>query len=454
MEILIVLAVIAIALVLGLKIFAVLLLGGLVGLTLTEGWTITLRVLASVPFNYLTQQALVVVALFVLMGTIVHQSGTTSDLFALTARLARRLPGGVGMATVLTGGGLAAITGSSVAVSGLVARIAIPDLLRAGYSREFAAGLVATVGSLGVLIPPSILLVIYGIVAEVSIGRLLLAAVVPGALTVLALLVTVFVIQLREGRRAAEGLPEAVRAGAAGQASAVDNTPGRGDLTAPEVDARVVSSVAWIALMFLVVIGGIYLGWFTALEAGAVGVLLATLLLLMRAGRSALRRFRLGLAEAIEVSGMIYLIILGASVFGYYITASGIPRSLARVVTEDISVPPIMILALLLLILVPLGMFMESITIILVSVPLILPVALSLGYDPIWLGVVMVKLCELGLVTPPVGLNAFAVSGGDAGIRPEEAFQGVRPFLLVDLILIGVLFSFPSLVTWLPGLMS
>lgn len=468
MTLFVVLAVLFACLALGVPVYASLIIAGMVGVVMLDGFDIAINVLGSAPFRVISSEALIVVPLFILMGTLVYRSGATDDLFVVARRVTRRLPGGLGMATVLTGGGVASVTGSSIAAAALMARVSLGELIRAGYDRRFASGMVAAVGTLGVLIPPSIMLVVYGIAAQESIRSLLLAGLLPGLVTVLVYLVTIYVSQARKVRAvplgpAAVPRPAVTRprrgSGGGGTATAVTSTsadPAPAPAAPESPTVRHWLSVGMIAVTFLVVIGGLYRGWFTSVEAAAIGTLCTFLILLIRAGGSVRRvaeRSWQAIREALDVSGMIFLIVIGASIFGYYLTSSAVPAELVSAVTGLDSIAPIVIVVLLTLMLLPLGMFLDGITILLISVPLMHPVVTALGYDGIWFGIIMVKLVEIGLITPPVGLNAFVVAGSYPSVKTEDVFLGIRPFLIAELVTVAILFLFPGIVTWLPSQM-
>lgn len=437
----------------GVPVFASLIVSATFGLYMADGWAVTMNTLGSTPFRAVSVEALIVIPLFILMGTFAYHSGATGDLFQVAKRGTRRLPGGLAMATVATGGGLASVTGSSLAASALMARVSLSELVNAGYGKRFSSGLVASVGTLGVLIPPSILLVIYGIAAQESIRLLLLAGILPGLFSMLVYMLTILVIQVRRNR-VRERI--AVSDAEDGPLEVLEDDEVWDDATVPS-ESRLgqVLSVGLIGLTFAVVVGGLVVGLFTSVEAGAVGALIAFLMLLVKARSGVVglpTRIGRAFSETVDVSGVIFIIVIGAGLFGYYLNSAGVPAAIVRFVTGVDVVDPRIIAGLLLLLLLPLGMFLEGLTIILITVPLMHPAITSLGYDGIWLGVVMVKFIEIGLITPPVGLNAYVVSSTSGKrVSPEDVFLGVRPFLIADLITTAALFLFPAMVLWLPN---
>lgn len=453
MEVWIVFGALFILLAAGVPVFASLIASATLGIYLSDGWAVTLNTIGSTPFRSVSVEALIVIPLFILMGTFAYHSGATGDLFQVAKRGTRRLPGGLGMATVLTGGGLASVTGSSLAASALMARVSLAELVREGYGKRLSSGLVASVGTLGVLIPPSILLVIYGIAAQESIRLLLLAGLLPGLFSIVVYLCTIFVVQKSRDRTRAR-VGDAAFNGATNKD--FDISEFTDEVAGPPASSwQQFVSVSLIGLTFLVVVGGLYAGFFTSVEAGAVGTLVAFLIVLAKARRGGVTIFtKVGraISETVDVTGVIFIIVIGAGLFGYYLNSAGVPSSIVRFVTGIEGVNAAVIVLLLLLLLLPLGMFLEGLTIILIAVPLMHPAITSLGYDGIWLGVVMVKFIEIGLITPPVGLNAYVVSSTSGKrVSPEDVFLGVRPFLVADIITTMGLFFFPAIVLWLPN---
>lgn len=417
---------------------------GCMGIVLLRGPDITQSTLGSLPYQSTAKTTLVVIPMFILMGVLAAHARVAEDVFRLSHRLLRNLPGGLGLASIAACAGFGAVSGSSVATTATVGRVAIGEMRKYGYSSAFAAGIVAAAGTLSVLIPPSIVLVLYGIITGESIGALLTAGIVPGIISTLAFMALVIVRarlrpELAGGRR--DGL-------------VAEDEPNL-DPNAPAV-GKGYAGLMKIALLFAIVIGGIYAGFFTATEAAALGALAALLMLLADVFRVGFRtlalRIRDSLAETASVTSFIFAILIGASLFTFFLVSAGVPSDFARW-TLGLPVPPIVIVIMLLLIMIPLGMFLDPISIMLIVLPLAYPVITELGYDGIWFAILTVKMIEIGLISPPVGLNVYVLAG-TPGVRMEDAFRGIAWFLPVELATTTLLFLVPGLVTWLPSLLA
>lgn len=388
--------------------------------------------LGGVPYSATSAYSLVVIPMFILMGALAVHGRIAEHVFAVARHHLRNLPGGLGVATVAGCAGFAAVTGSSVATAATFARLSISEMTKHGYGASFAAGIVASAGTLGALIPPSVLLVFYGILTGESIGVLLIAGIVPGLLS--ALVYGLYVV--REGRK----IPARPEPG--------ESEGARGDLP--------YRGVFRILLLFAVVVGGIYSGIFTSGESASIGALLAAAILaieLRRDGAGAVWRcIRGALADSASTTAMIFFILVGAGIFSYMLVLSGLPQQFTDW-AANLPVSGWMVVGLILLLCVPLGMALDSFSIMAIVVPLAYPVVTGLGFDGVWFGILVVKMCELGLITPPVGVNAYIVAGAARGVSVETVFRGIAPFTILDLATIGLLFAFPALVTWLPAQM-
>jgi len=375
------------------------------------------------------------------MGIFAVRAGLAQAGFDIASRLLRRLPGGSALASLAGSGLFAAVTGSSVATVATLARVSTDAILRAGHSIKLAAGVVCAGGTLGVLIPPSIVLVLYGVVTEESIGQLLLAGIGPGILTIFAYAVTVMLLVVIARRKTAgteESLIEREKA-AAEEASTIKMDWMGG---------------AFLGVIFAVSIGTIYLGVATPTEAASFGALAALIILIIRTkfGRL-LGVLKDSLVEAIGLTSMTFLLLAGAGVFTYFLALSGAPSAVVNtVISADLA--PYAVLVLCLAILLPLGMFLDGISMILIAAPLLHPILTGYGFDAIWLGVLIVKVAEMALITPPVGMNVFVYSGTVKQVGLGTAFRGVVPFIVADIIVVAVLILFPDIITFIPNLSS
>jgi len=437
-----------------------------VGIWLLDGTTTLLANLGQVPFSATARYTLAVVPLFVLMGIFARHARMGTDVYDLVSRYLAWLPGGIGVATVSACAAFAAVSGSSVATVVTVGRISMQEMRRFGYPDYLAAGIIACAGTLGVLIPPSIMLVIYGIVAGVSVGQLLIAGIIPGVMTAFAYIAWIMIL----GRK----LISSPSAAVVQAPTAVPATPPAdrnvplhaatpavqlGTVEHPDVTTHqphpgavaTVFSIGRIAVVFGVIIGGIYFGVVTTTEAAALGAVATLVFLLVEVarGRVRLRVVTEALRETSSLLGMVFLLFIGASLFAFLLVASGTPRRIAESVTE-LSFHPMLIIIGLLLVFIPIGMFLDGISTLLILIPLMTPLVVELGYSPLWFGILAIKMIEIGLVTPPVGLNAFALVGAVKDLTLSTTFKGIMLILPMELVMIAVLLIFPETVLWLP----
>lgn len=431
---------------------------GTIGLILLQGTSYASAVMTTAPLLATSRFAFTIVPMFVLMGIFGVHGRIAEQVFAVANHLFRRVPGGLGCATVAACAGFAAVTGSSVATAATMARLSIDHMLEYGYPRRLAGGLVAASGTLGVLIPPSIILIIYAILTGESTGALLAAGIIPGVLT--AIFYVAYVV-LVASRQVVAPDPEAVRASVARTADTIDAMidQARSEREA-KVEARL-RDLPWrgvfrVGVLALIVLGGIYSGVFTATESGALGALAAMIFMFWELRREGLRviasRVRSALLETSQTTSMVFVIVVGSVIFARFLTVSQVPQQLTEFVL-DLPLEPWVIVALLLLAMIPLGMALESLSILVITMPLIYPAVIALGFDGIWFGILVVKMIEIGLVTPPVGIAVY-VTAGSSSLEPEEIFAGVWPFILMDLLVIVVLFAFPQIVLFLPNFVS
>ena len=400
-------------------------LAGAIGLYWIGGYQILYGITLSTSSSGMQSYELITVPMFILMAEFMVISGIAAAIFRTAATWVGRVPGGLAIATALAGAGLGALSGSSTASAATLSATSIPAMLEKGYDPKLATGVVAISGTLAMLIPPSIALVLFGIIADVNIGQLLIGGVVPGLLVTIAIIATVMTLIALNPKLAPRG-----EAYSMWQKFAVLRETGPA-----------------LALLF-VVTGSIYLGFATPTEASSLGALGALVIcLLMR--RLSWGTLMAALARTAAITCMIFLMILGAKIFGYFIALSRMTHNLLQFI-GGLDVPGIYILGLILMIYFLLGFFMDQIAILVLTVPVTLPVVTSLGYDPVWFGVVIIVIAELGLVTPPFGLNVFVVSkytGRPAG----EIFAGVAPHLAAHIVVVILLVAFPMLVLWLPN---
>lgn len=424
-------ALIFVLMAIGTPVFAALGIAGVTGIVMIEDLTFVLNRLKTFSYSQSASYLLTVIPLFILMGAFAHHAGIGQKLFDVARKWVGHRPGGLAMASILTCAGFAATSGSSVATAATVGSVAIPEMRRAGYDPRLAAGAVAAGGVLGVLIPPSVLLIFYAALTEVSAGKMLIAGILPGILSTAVFIAGIWLISHRLG--GGQALPARAPWG--------ERVRGLGD--------------AWqVLLLFLAVLGGIYLGFVTPTEAGAIGAFLAfVMLLLSRQARPGLvGHLRESFRSSVTTTVMILMTMIGAGIFSYFLSLAQIPQAIAQAVTQA-DVAPLVVIFLLLCIYFPLGMFLDAFSMLVITLPIMYPTVVSLGFDPIWFGILCVKMCEIGLITPPVGLNVYVIAGIDRETPLEKIFSGAWWFVAMEVVSTLLLFFFPVIVTWLPSAM-
>lgn len=385
-----------------------------------------LNLLAQSPIRTVTDFNLTLIPFFVLMGVLATNSGMSSELFRSARAWMGGLRGGLGLASVGACGGFAAICGSSVATAATMTKIAYPEMKRAGYSDDIATGIIAAGGTLGILIPPSVVLAVYAFITEQDVGVLFVAGVVPGALALLMYMATVSIVY---GRKLPAGEPFNLR------------------------EALISLKGIWaVAVLFISVIAAIYLGIVTATEAAAAGAFLTALIGIVR-GRLDTRRLLDSLIESLRTSVAIYTILIGAILFGYFLAVTQVPQNITQFLV-DLGFGAYPTLLLILLLFLFMGFFLDAMAMIILMVPIVFPVIVELGFDPVWFGIIIVMTVELGLITPPVGMNVFVINTIATGVSLQTIFRGVLPFVLTDLVRLALLVLFPGLVLFLPGSMQ
>ncbi len=401
---------------------------GLFGTAALNGWGPALKILGHEPFVIASNFELLIIPMFVLMGNLASISGMSRDLYGAAYAWLGHWRGGLASATIAACAGFAALSGSSVASAITMGRVALPEMRRYNYDNRLATGCIAAGGTLGILIPPSTGFVIYAILTEESIGRLFLAGVIPGLLLT-ALFMTTIYIQTRfnpELGPAGPRLPVAERFKSLWRASAMIG-------------------------IIVITIGGIYSGFFTAGEAAGVGAFLAFVLAL---ARRAVNRKSLTttLLQTVRTSAFAFLILIGAHVFNPFLALTQIPTDLTELLINT-DLGPHGILIILLGTFIVLGMFLEGFAILVLTLPIVHPLIIELGFDPIWFGVVMVVVLEMGLISPPVGINVFVVKGIAEDVPMSEIFAGILPFWLAMVICLTILVIFPEIALFLPNTM-
>ncbi|MCY4641114.1 MAG: TRAP transporter large permease [Gammaproteobacteria bacterium] len=430
---------------LGVRVYVAAALTGFLGLVALKGWDVGAAIAGTIPHSKTVTYPLSVLPLFILIGFLAFHAGLTSRLFEAARRWVGWVPGGLAVATVFATAGFAAVSGASTATAAVFSRVAIPDMLRNRYDRNMTAGVIAAGGTLASLIPPSAILVIYAILVEQSIGKLLLAGFLPGLVSALiyAALIVIMCMVRPEYGSSIGGFTWRQR---------FSSLPG----TVP------------VLLVIAIIFGALYTGSATPTEAGALGAMIVFGIYVFRAYRQrSLRqmggRLREALMETARLTVMIFTLIWGVFLFVRFLGYAGLPNAFADwIVTLDM--PPLVIILCILLAYVVLGMFMDAIGMLVLTLPVVYPAVIALGYDPIWFGIVVVKMAEICLITPPIGLNCFVVAGVSRELQDDRGrsleiplqgvFRGVGPFFIADVLTVVVLVAVPDIVLWLPRTMG
>jgi C4-dicarboxylate transporter DctM subunit len=421
-------AVLMVCLFSGLSIGVGMALVGFLGFAVLVGLGPALGILKSVPYSTFSTYDLSVIPLFILMGSFAFASGLSEDLFNAVYKWIGHFRGGVAQATIVACACFAAISGSSLATAATLGAVALPEMRKYHYDDGLATGAIAAGGSIGILIPPSVILIIYGIITEQSIGKLFLAGFIPGILEAVFYLFTIWYLTFFKPHHGPKGPKTTFR---------------------EKMDS--LKHIWEVVVLFIVVIGGIYRGWFTTTEAAGIGAFGTFFFALMRR-RLSWNVFKDSIVSTCVTTGMLFMILLGAMIFGYFLSVSQVPSNLASAV-GNLPVNRYVILAIILIITLALGCVMDSMAIVLLTIPVFFPLITGLGFDPIWFGILVVRVTEMGLITPPVGLNVFIIKG-ISGVPIGTIFRGVFPHLVADALEVAFLVAFPQISLFLPNMMK
>ena len=409
--------------------FAGMLTGLLLFLIIYGDWNVAGTTLTSLIFNNNSSYSMTVIPLFVFMGYVAYYAGTGSEIYEAARAWVGWLPGGLAIATVFACAFFGAISGSSLAAVAMFAKISLPELNRSKYDSNLSIGCVASAGTLASLIPPSILVVIYGIIAQQSIGKLLIAGFIPGAISAIIYFLLILMRCLVNPKLGPPGPVTSIR-------------------------EKVVSLKGIIAVLIVMVIilGGIYSGVFTPTEAGACSAFVMMINVFLKERRFDWKKLMMALRDTVSLSAVIFFIIVGIDLMAKAATSSG---ALGALVDIAISLPvsPYVLLFLVFILYVILGAFIVAPGMMVLTVPFVVPVLVSAGFDPIWLGIIVIKFCEIGMITPPIGINVFVVAP-IAKKSVVDCFRGVLPFLVADILTVCLFVIFPGLVTFIPYLMD
>jgi tripartite ATP-independent transporter DctM subunit len=401
---------------------------GSIGLMIVGGTAALFGILQTAPLSTVSSYELITIPMFLLMADLVLLSGVADDLFETASAWVGRIPGGLGMATALAGAGFGAICGTSTASAATLSSTSLPAMIRQGYEPKMAAGVVAISGTLSMLLPTSVALVIFGLLAEVNIGKLLISGIIPAILVTITIMATIYLLVWQDPSRA----PRTV------------SVPWRKRF-------ELLWQVSPMVVLFSIVTGTIYLGVATPTEASAFGAFGAFILAIAKRKITPTSLYRT-LLRASHGTCMIVMILVGASIFGYFFTLTHVTQDLVAWV-GSLPTSRWVIITLILCGYIVLGSFMDQIAILVLTVPIVIPLIKTLGFDPIWFGVIKIVTAEVGMITPPVGLNCFIVAR--YANRPvAEVFHGTFPHFIAHLIVIAILVAFPSIILWLPSQMG
>lgn len=402
---------------------------GFVGVGWLIGWQAAFANAAQVVYETGFAYTLSVIPLFILMGNFVARAGLAHELFQAAYAFIGHVRGGLAHATVLACAGFGAICGSSIATAATMSRVAYPSMKKLGYSDELSTGVMAAGGTLGIMIPPSTIMVIYGIITETHIGKLFAAGVLPGLLTMVCLMGGIVIVTSRDPEHA----PAGVRMSWAGR-------------------WRALSGIWGVLLLVVVVLGGIYGGLFTATEGAGFGAFGAFVFALLRGRLSWPVLFQV-LVESARTTGMLFTLLIAASIFANFVNFTTMPNDLRDSIV-GLGWPPTMIVMAMMAVYILLGTVMEELTMVLLTIPLFFPIVTSLGFDPVWFGVLIVMIVQIGLISPPVGMNLFVLNALIPGVRLNQIFSGCWPFVAIMVGVLVLLVMFPAISLFLPSFMA
>jgi tripartite ATP-independent transporter DctM subunit len=400
-------------------------LAGLFGMSMIIGWEPALSLFGTTAFETTVTYDLSIVPLFILMGSMASRSGLSQELYEAFDAWVGAFRGGLALATIGACGAFAAICGSSLATAATMTKVALPEMKRYQYNDSLATGSVAAGGIIGILIPPSVILVLYGILTETSIGDLFIAGFIPGILTIIGFMAAIAVVTRL--------WPDISK-------------PGKRSTTRQKIQAL---GRTWgVLLLFLLVIGGIYFGVFTPTEAAGIGAVGAFVISALRR-RLSVDAAKEALVETVGTTAMIFIVLIGALTLNNLMVFSGIADALSDFVT-GLDYPPMVVMAVILLLYMVMGCVLDALAMILLTIPIFYPIVQNLGFDPVWFGILVVMVVELGLITPPIGMNVFVIKGMVPDVALSAIYVGVLPFVVAQIILIVIIFFLPDIVLWLP----
>lgn len=416
----------------GVPIYACLGFTGLCGTAMLSGWKVAITLLKNFPYMRAADYIMLVIPMFIVMGYIAYAAGLSKDAYTIANKWLARLPAGLAMATVMASAMFGACCGSSVACSATMGKVSIPEMTDKGYNPKVSAGVVAAGGLLGIMIPPSTILVFYGTLAEVSVGQMLLAGVIPGIVTAI------------------------IYCGGLLIWSKFDKTLCPSTHKVSWKEKLWSLRLVWgVAVLFAIIIGGIYGGVVTPTEAAAIGAVACFIMMLLKTPKNERKNIKVymmeALKETVNTCGMIFMILISSALFSIFMTQAGVP-AMVNNWASSLPLPALGVVSIFLLILVPMGMFLDPFSCLVITVPITYPVVVgTFGFDPLWYGILLTLMIQIGLITPPVGLNAYVMKGACPELALEDIFKGCYPFVFFTLIVVVVMLFVPQFATWLPS---
>ncbi len=399
-----------------------------VGILYLKGWPTLLSALDTIVWTKSYSYTLTTIPLFVLMGQLIYSSGISNELYTTFRNWFSGLRGGLGMATIGSSAMFAAASGSSLATTGTIGVMASKEMLAAGYSKSLTGGSIAAGGTLGILIPPSTMFIIYGMMTEQSIGKLLMAGIIPGILLTLFFIITIYVASIIN--------PSLI-------------TNEKEEKVSWKERFNSLKSTIWILLLFIIVLGGMYFGIFTATESAGVGAFGAFMIGLVRR-KLTIPKVNEAVFETIKTTGFIFAIVIGAFILNYVLTITRVPHLISDFLFSA-NLSPAMFFLIIVIMYIILGAFMDTLSMIVVTIPIILPLVEAVGFDLIWFGVIIVLVVEMGLISPPVGMNCFVLNGVVKELPLTQIFKGAFLFIIPILALVTLLYIFPEIALFIPN---
>jgi C4-dicarboxylate transporter DctM subunit len=420
-----------ILLLIGMPIAFALGISGFVGISLLIGMGSAGNILQTLPFDRIATYSIVVIPMFVLMGQLAFQAKLSERAYDVGNRWFGRIPGGLGIATMVSGAVFGACCGSTLASGAAIGKVAVPEMAKHGYEEALSAASVASAGLLADLIPPSVGIVIYGIITGESVGRCLIAGIIPGILSAALFSSWLLMVGVLQPQRAPRG----------------DKSNWADKLTS-------LRGIIGIGVLFLGIFGGMFAGIFTPVEAGSVGAFLALLLLAVenRRAHSFYANVGAAVSETIYISIMNFAVMIGAGIFSYFLTLCRLPIILQEILS-GLTISRMFVLVFILFIYLILGMFLDPLSMSLITLPVVYPLIINMGFSGIWFCIIYIKMTEVGCLTPPVGMNVYVVAGVVPGIRVERIFKAITPFFVLEFVGIAIMTLFPQIILWLPNLM-